>query len=45
MIPVGPDIQEARQVHIGYLLDGLPAAGGKSHAELLILCARIGFNP
>jgi hypothetical protein len=25
--------------------DGTAAAGGKSHAELLILCARIGFNP
>jgi len=24
---------------------GAEAAGGKSHAEMLILCARIGFNP
>jgi len=45
MIPVGPDISEARQVKSPTQLEGLHTAGGKSHAELLILCARIGYNP
>jgi len=45
MIPVGPENSEARQVQTRCPFDGLPAAGGKSHAELLILCARIGYNP
>lgn|GEM_PF-4061196 len=42
MIPGGPDISEVRQVQIRY---EPYAKGYKSHAELLILCARIGFNP
>jgi len=42
---VGPHIPESRQLWGRRRPEGTDTAGKKSHAELLILCARIGFNP
>jgi hypothetical protein len=38
-------MSEPRLVRKLHLSDGTGTAGTKSHAELLILCARNGFNP